>query len=474
MVDDQISTAEELLRIREARGLRVPVVVRILFGLYGVISIFTAPIPPGSRLIILSISIPLIAANVYFLALLRQVKRVGLVGITGVVLDAVFVLVYPFLMYHILDQPSLPLAVVSKVPAMLGICFIFIVIESLALRPVYTTIITGATLIAHLSLIVLSIQRPDVNWSSDPTAALNGPGVSLWWIPNAMIFLLTAGGALTWLTRGVRRTVIQAAELEAERFYLMREQADLLMESRIGALGELVAGVSHEMNNPLGAIKANAETWYRAVSRIRDSLRSSAESGRVDDRIEGILDALERSSHSTLEASERMGSTLKTLRSFARLDEAEFKQVDIHEALDNTLALIPAKTIGNAQVVKRYGDIAEIQAYAGRLNQVFMTLLTHAFHAMDGEGTVTITTGSEGEEVSIRIADTSPGIPTDQLDRIFDIRLEAGESRVEAGFGMAACHSIVSQHRGQIRVESSLGKGTTFTLVLPVRESGVG
>jgi len=96
-----------------------------------------------------------------------------------------------------------------------------------------------------------------------------------------------------------------------------------------------------------------------------------------------------------------------------------------------------------------------------------MTLLTNAFEAIDGEGTVTIATGSEGEDISIRIVDTGPGIPTDQLDRIFDIRLEARESRVEAGFGMAACHSIVSQHRGQIRVESSLGEGITFTIVLP-------
>ena len=113
--------------------------------------------------------------------------------------------------------------------------------------------------------------------------------------------------------------------------------------------------------------------------------------------------------------------------------------------------------------IAEYYDL--IPSYAGRLNQV----LTHAFEAIDGEGTVTIATGSEGEGISIRIADTGAGIPTDRLGRIFDIRLEAKGSRVKAGFGMAACHSIVSQHRGQIHVESSLGKGTTFSIVLPVR-----
>ena len=98
-----------------------------------------------------------------------------------------------------------------------------------------------------------------------------------------------------------------------------------------------------------------------------------------------------------------------------------------------------------------------------------MTLLTNAFKATEGEGTITITTEKGEEEISIRIADTGSGIAADQLDRIFDIRLEAGESRVRAGFGMAACYSIVNQHRGQIHVESSLGKGTTFTILLPAR-----
>ena len=119
MVDDQIRTAEDLLRIREARGLQVPVTVRILFGCYGLISAFASPLPLASRLIILSISLPFIGANGYFLALLRDAKRVELVGITGVVLDVVSVLLYPLILYHALGQPSLPLAVVSKVPMLL-------------------------------------------------------------------------------------------------------------------------------------------------------------------------------------------------------------------------------------------------------------------------------------------------------------------------------------------------------------------
>ena len=164
-----------------------------------------------------------------------------------------------------------------------------------------------------------------------------------------------------------------------------------------------------------------------------------------------------------------MGTTVRTLRSFARLDEAEYTRIDVHEALDSTLALIAPEAIGSTEVVKRYADLPAIRAYAGRLNQVFMALLTRAFDAVGGQGTVVLTTGVEAEEVSIRIADTGPAIPQDQLERVFDIRLEAGESRVEAVFGMAACRSIVSQHRGRMHVESSPEEGTIFTVALPVR-----
>jgi signal transduction histidine kinase len=119
--------------------------------------------------------------------------------------------------------------------------------------------------------------------------------------------------------------------------------------------------------------------------------------------------------------------------------------------------------------VKRYGDIPEIRCYAGRLNQVFMTLLTNAFEAIDDEGSVTIATERDGDRVFIRITDTGRGLPANELDRIFDIDFRAQQSRVTAGLGLAASHSVVTQHGGEIGVESEPGFGTTFTVMLPVR-----
>ena len=469
MEEEKIKTVQELLHVREARGLRVPVVFRLLFVLFGALSAFMAPIPIGTLLRTLAVSCLIMAACVYFLVLLRRMKKVRFVGVTGVVLDSFSILVYPFILYQFIDLPSAPLAVVSQSPTVLALCMIYIVIESLALRPAYTMAVTGAAVVMHVGLILLSLNHPSVTWSGDTPIIPSGSVVSLQDPIAWMIFLLIAGTALTWLTRSVRRTVVQAAELEAERTHMVREQANLLMDSRIGVMGELVAGVSHEMNNPLSAVKAGAETGRRAVGKIRDSLQDGAESAGHGRKVDQILDALEQSSRSTLVAAERMEGTLKTLRSFARMDEAEFKDVDVHEALESTLALIPPETIGDTSLERQYGQLPRIQAYAGRLNQVFMTLLTRAHEAVGEEGTVSITTEGGADEVSIRISDTGTAIPPDQLERLFEIRLQTRESRVEAGFGMAACHSIVSQHKGRLQVESAAGRGTAFTITLPLR-----
>lgn len=466
MEKSHIQTVEDLLHSRETRGLRVPVTARILFGSYGLVTALTSPLPAESRILISCISIPFLIINIYLLTLLRREIKIRLVGITGIVIDSISVLMYPFILYNIY-QSLQPIAMVSKLPQLMAVSLIFIIIESLALRPLYPLVITGAALLSHLGMIVSSLHHPAATWSSALVNDFSGDAVSLMGIVHAMIFIAIAGGALAWLARGARKTIIQAAELEADRIEIIREQANLLTESRIGVLEEFVVSVSHEMNSPLGAVKSNAETGRRAASRMRENLCQSDEFEAKEEKIGQILGALEKSSLSTLEATERMEEILKTLRSFAHIDEAEFKEVDVHEALESTLALIPPKTIGQTQIERKYAELPKIYAYAGRLNQVFMILLSNAFERSGDEGTVTLSTEHRANEVAIRIADSGPGIPEKELEQIFEIRLRPGQSRVEAGFGMAACQSIVSQHKGQLLADSIVGQGTGFTIILP-------
>jgi signal transduction histidine kinase len=467
MVDIHISTVDELLKNREAQGLRVPVTARFLFGLFGILSAFASPMAAGPRLFLMSIAVPLCLFNIYLFFLLRNTKRIKFVGITGMAMSAFSVFIYPFLMYHV-SQPIEPIAMISKMPPLLAVCMVFIIIETLALRPLYPIVVTCSALISHLAMILLSYRHPAATWSNELENMISSTTVSLTGVVTAMMFLMIAGTALSWLARSARRTVVKAAELEADRIRIIRDQANLLTQSRIGVLEEFVVSISHEMNNPLGAVKSNAETSRRAAGRIRENMGHQPPNKGSAEKIEQVLGALEQTSQSTLEATDRMETTLKTLRSFARLDEAEYKQVDIHEALESTLALIPPETIGDIQIERHYTEVPQINAYAGRLNQVFMILLSNAFEVSGEKGTVALSTGCTAGNASIRISDTGPGIPEEELGHIFEIRLSPGQSRVEAGFGIAACHSIVSQHRGQLLAESTVGKGTTFTIVLPV------
>jgi signal transduction histidine kinase len=465
----QIKSAEELLRIREARVLRVPIVVRIVFSLFGLGSAFTVTMPVTARVVVCVVAVGTIAANLSFLRLLRDVRNVDLVGYTGVSIDVVGLALYPFILYQTVAQYSLPPASISSSFVTVVVCITIMVINSLALRPMYPIIVTAGAIAVHLGILIIAIVDPRTVWATSDVDIWTGPTASLALIINEMIFLVIIGAALVMITRGARKVVLEAVELEEEKFRTHREQAILLMEGKIGALGKLVAGVSHEINTPLAVVKCNAEASRPALSRIRKGLEQAAASGHVDVKIERVLSALEQNDHNNLSATERIESTLETLRSFARLDEAEFQQTNIHINLDSTLALIPAKTIGGARTVKQYGDVPEIQCYAGRLNQVFMTLLTNAFEAIEGEGSVTIATWKDGDQVFIRITDTGRGIPPHQVDQLFDIGFQAKQSRVAAGLGLAASHSIVSQHGGEIGVESEAGKGTTFTVLLPVR-----
>lgn len=387
-------------------------------------------------------------------------------------MDSASVLIYPLIVYNMFNLPDQPLAVVSKMPLLTAACIVFIIIESLALRPEYTVAITGSALGMHLYVIFLSLSHPLANWSVDYSSIMSGSEVSLLGMVNSMVFLVIIGSALVWLTRSMRRTVVQAAEIEADKIHMVREQANLLLDSRISVMGEFVAAVSHEMNNPLGVVKANAETGRTAAARIKASIKQQGHgSGETSGNTARILETMEQNSSSTIAAASRMENVLKTLRSFARIDEAEYKLIDIHVSLDSSLALLSQDLIGETEIQKIYGEVLKIPAYAGRINQVMMILLTRALEAVKGTGSVSIKTGRSEKNVIITINDSGPVIPPSELEKIFEVTFLPGKSRIEAGFGMAACRSIVDQHNGRIHARSEQEKGTSFTVELPLGRS---
>ena len=153
------------------------------------------------------------------------------------------------------------------------------------------------------------------------------------------------------------------------------------------------------------------------------------------------------------------------------MDENEFQKANIHEGIESTLTLIRSEIKEEIGVVKEFGDIPNIYCYPGELNQVFMTLLTNAVQAIENEGTVAIKTYADDTNVYFEISDTGSGIPSEQLETLFDLSFITKKSRVGVGMGLSNAYSIIQKHNGEIKVESGVGKGTEFVITLPIKQN---
>ncbi len=163
-----------------------------------------------------------------------------------------------------------------------------------------------------------------------------------------------------------------------------------------------------------------------------------------------------------------MINIVKRLRSFARLDEAELKTVDIHEGLEDTLTLLHHDIKHNIQVKRSYGDLPPVSCYPGKLNQVFLNILVNAKQAIKGKGIIEITTYTKQKNVFIEIKDNGEGIDKEHLKKVFDPGFTTKGVGVGTGLGLSICYQIMQDHLGEILVESEVNRGSTFTVVLPM------
>lgn len=250
---------------------------------------------------------------------------------------------------------------------------------------------------------------------------------------------------------------------------LQETQAQLVQSEKMAALGKLVASVVHEMNTPIGAINSTTDVVVRSADKILEVLEGSHLRDQIkeDPRLKSSLRALHDNAPITLAASERLTRTISSLKSFARIDTATFQQADLHECIESTLTLIEHEIGEQVEVVKAFGEIPRIACFPGELNQVFLNLLTNALQALEGSGRVTVKTYLDQERVHVEIADSGVGIPPEELKSLFDPGFAKGGARVRAGLGLFISYNIVRKHRGEIKVESEVGKGSAFTVVLP-------
>jgi signal transduction histidine kinase len=264
---------------------------------------------------------------------------------------------------------------------------------------------------------------------------------------------------------------LKSANSELERLIgeVRNAQARLVQSAKMAALGQLVAGVAHEINTPLAAVVSNNDLFLRCFARLRGALEVAPVSLEDRSMVERDLAAVEDLSNVTREACARITGIVRTLRTFARLDEADVKSVDLHEGLESTLVLVAHLLKGGINVERRYAKLPRVECHPNQINQVFMNLIVNACQAMGDSGTLTLTTRNTGEEVEVFINDTGHGIPHEQLGRIFDPGFTTKGANLGTGLGLSIVYQIVSGHNGEILVDSEVGKGTTFTVRLPVR-----
>lgn len=262
----------------------------------------------------------------------------------------------------------------------------------------------------------------------------------------------------------------QNKQLEAAMKELRDTQDQLLLKEKMASLGNLVAGVAHELNTPVGVVTSSTDVVERCLVKLENSMRNhNHREKNHQQEVDQLYYILKENLRVTRTAGDRIQTIVKSLKNFAKLDESEFQKVNLHEGLDSALTLLEAELRDRIDVVKEYGKIPKIHCYPGQLNQVFMNLLRNAIDAIDTCGTIHLKTFRDNDRLCIQISDTGRGIPEDKLSNIFEFGFSSGSGRIKMASGLSTAYNIVQKHQGEIKVESEENKGTTFCIILPVR-----
>lgn len=270
---------------------------------------------------------------------------------------------------------------------------------------------------------------------------------------------------------------------------LKRMHVQLLQSEKMASIGQLAAGVAHEINNPTSFVLSNLTSLKRYSTRLLEFIAAQSEallkisaSGEQDvkailgdvaqqrenSEIDRIIDDIDSLIDESIDGGLRVKKIVQNLKNFSRIDEAEVKPGDINAVIENTLSVIWNELKYKTTVVKDYGEIPHTLANLGQLSQVFMNILINAAQAIEKQGQITIKTRCEENNIVISISDTGQGIPKDILGRIFDPFFTTKEVGKGTGLGLSIAYDIIQKHKGQLNVESRPGEGTTFTITIPV------
>jgi len=277
--------------------------------------------------------------------------------------------------------------------------------------------------------------------------------------------------SLIRLRRLEREIQHRSEELEQTVKRLGETQSQLVHSEKMAALGLLVAGVAHEVNNPVSFAKGSLSNLRRYLLQVRQALEKQPETREVLTQFNNLLQDIDQSLSIVKAGLDRTEGIVTDLKAFARKDEQNFKRVDIHEGLEATIKLIRHELADRITLHREYDLRGVVDIIPGQINQVFMNLLQNAIHAIPGEGEIWLRSWEDGDRIHVAVRDNGGGIKKEHLGRVFEPFFTTKEVGRGTGLGLSVSYRIIENHRGKITVSSEEGKGTEFVFTLPKRQT---
>jgi two-component system NtrC family sensor kinase len=288
------------------------------------------------------------------------------------------------------------------------------------------------------------------------------------------------------------KVLIRTNELEQALRNLQNTQGQLVNQEKMASLGQLTAGIAHEINNPINFVSSNITPLKRDIKDIMevidfyrtsgerefsDSTVRAAKKLEEDLELDYVLEEVDQLLKGMDEGAKRTVEIVKGLRIFSRVDEQDVKKVDLHDGINSTLILLNSSIPGKIRIIREYGELPMVECLAGKINQVFMNILNNAVHALTdhldkvADPKIIIRTRAFADRVVLEIEDNGPGMPESVRQRIFEPFFTTKAVGKGTGLGLSIVYSIIESHKGSLEVNSDEGRGTTFIIALPIYQN---